>query len=116
MAWQDIQKILEKVPKDQPITSIVLYALFKGKSVNTPAFLLAVLKHEGLLRPMKGKKRCHEFVDPNGFPAKVKKLMSSNAKPKQPARKPPVKKATNTARKTTKKATIRKKASTSRRK
>lgn len=52
---KDIQNVLEKVPETNPITSIVLHALFKGKSVNTPGFPLAVLKHEGLLRPMKGK-------------------------------------------------------------
>ena len=116
VGWQDIQQALEKVPKTNPITSIVLYSLFKGKSVNTPAFLLAVLKHEGLLRSMKGKKRSHELVDADAFLDKVKKLMASTAKPKQPARKSPVKKATNTTRKTTKKATVRKKSSASRRK
>lgn len=107
VAWQDIQQALERVPKDQPITSIVLYSLFKGKSVNTPAFLLAVLKHEGLLRPMKGKKRSHELTDIDAFLAKVEKLVASNAKPKQPA---------NKARRTTKKAPVRKKLSASRRK
>ena len=109
VAWNDIRNALEKVPKDQPITSIVLYRRFKGKSVNTPALLLAVLKHEGLLRPMKGKKRSHELVNTDAFPEKVEKLMASNAKPKQPARK-------NTARKTTKKTPIRKKATASRHK
>jgi hypothetical protein len=106
VAWKDIQQVLSKAPKDQPITSIVLYRLFKGKSVNTPAFLLAVLKHEKLLQPMTGKKRSHELSDAKPFLAKVEKLMASSATPK----------ATKTARKTTKKAPIRKKASASRRK
>ena len=118
VAFEEIRKTLEKAPKDQPITSIVLYRLFKGKSVNTPAFLLAVLKHEGLLRPMKGKKRSHELVDTDAFLAKVEKLMAStgDVKATKTTKKAPVKKAANKARKTTKKAPIRKKASTSRRK
>jgi hypothetical protein len=106
VAWKDIQQVLSKAPKDQPITSIVLHRLFKGKSVNTPAFLLAVLKHEKLIQPMKGKKRSHELSDPKPFLTNMEKLMASGATPK----------ATKTARKTTKKATVRKKASASRRK
>jgi hypothetical protein len=106
VAWKDIQQVLSKAPKDQPITSIVLHRLFKGKSVNTPAFLLAVLKHEKLIQPMKGKKRSHVLTDPKAFLANMEKLMASSATPK----------ATSTARKTAKKAPIRKKASASRRK
>ena len=96
VAWQGIRHHLQKVPKTTPITSIALHRLFKGKSVNTPSFLLAVLKHEGLVRPLKGKKRSHELADPEAFLARVDKLMSSNAG--------------TTARKTAKKATVRKAA------
>jgi hypothetical protein len=106
VAWQDIQQVLGKVPKDSPITAVALYRLFKGKSVNTPAFLLAVLKHEKLLQPMKGKKRSHELSDAKAFLTNMEKLMASSATPK----------ATKTARKTTKKAPARKKSSASRRK
>ena len=107
--------MLEKVPKDHPITAVSLYRLFKGKSVNTPAFLLAVLRHEKLVQPMKGKKRSHELVDPGAFQAKVEKLIASSAAPKT-SRKTPVQKAANASKKTTKKTTVRKEAATSRRK
>ena len=115
VAWKEIQHHLEKVPKTTPITSVVLHRLFKGKSVNTPAFLLAVLKHEGLLRPLKGKKRSHELVDPESFLHKVDKLMASNAGTTtgKTTKKAPLRKA---AGKTAKKAPIKKKASVSRRK
>jgi hypothetical protein len=103
VAWKGIQKALEKAT---PITSIVLYSLFRGKSVNTPAFLLAVLKHEGLLRPLKGKKRSHEMIDPKVFIAKVKKLMVSSAAPK----------AADTTKKSVRKTPIKKKVPTSSRK
>jgi hypothetical protein len=94
VAWKEIQQVLSKVPKDNPITAVVLYRLFKGKSVNTPAFLLAVLKHEKLIQTVKGKKRSHELTDPKAFLARMDKLMASSA----------TSKATGTARKTAKKA------------
>ena len=36
----------------QPFSWKVLYPLLRGKSVNTPCFLLAALLHEGLLAPL----------------------------------------------------------------
>ena len=74
---KDIQKVFAEVPEEQPITAIVLDPLFKGKSVNTPGFLLAVLAREKLLMPMKGKKRNHERVDPEEFMDKVNRLGDS---------------------------------------
>ena len=117
VAWQRIQHLLQKVPKTTPITSIALHRLFQGKSVNTPFFLLAVLKHEGLLRPLKGKKRSHELVDPEAFLARVDKLMSSSAGTvaRKPTKKATVREAAKKAP-ARKKAPIKKKASVSRRK
>ena len=60
IALSDIRKTLGKVPVGKPVTAIMLNDLFTGKSVNTPGFLLAVLVHEKLLFPMKGKKRSHD--------------------------------------------------------
>ena len=112
VAWQGIRHHLQKVPKSTPITSIALHRLFKGKSVNTPSFLLAVLKHEGLVRPLKGKKRSHELVDPEAFLARVDKLISANAGTTtgKTTKKAPARKTTKktTSRKTTKKAPVRK--------
>jgi len=104
----DILKALAKGHKGSPLTSFLLEPLFKGKSVNTPAFLMAALTQERILRVLKGKKRGHEFLDPEGFTARVNKLVSAKAKPKT------VRKATGTPRKTTstatKKAAIKKRA------
>ena len=56
------------------ITSINLIPLFKGKSVNTPGYLLAVLLKEGLLAPFEeGKKRQYVFSGTDKFLAKVEK-------------------------------------------
>ena len=76
IAFEKIQALLDKHPAEKPITSIILYPLFRGKSVNTPSFLLAALVHEKVLMPMKGKQRCHEVGDMKIFAEKVKKLSS----------------------------------------
>ena len=78
----DIQEALEKIPEGQPLTSFLLQSLVKGKSVNTPAFLMAALTHEKLLRVLKGKKRGHEFLDPEGFTDRMDRLAASKSKPK----------------------------------
>ena len=100
VALQDILTALKKRPEGKPITSILLNPLFRGKSVNTPAFLLAVLLHEKVIRSLQGKLRRHELADPSVFTAKVDKLLSGaegKAKPAKtagkPARSAPAKKA-----------------------
>ncbi len=55
------------------ITSINLIPLFKGKSVNTPGYLLAVLLKEGLLTSIEDKKRKYAFVGAEKLLAKVAK-------------------------------------------
>jgi hypothetical protein len=72
-----IEQRLDQHPIGKPITSNVLYPLFLGKSMNSPAFLLAVLKAEGLIEASKDKKRCHELCNPEGFMMAVKALMAS---------------------------------------
>ncbi len=67
---------LDKAP--QPITAIPFINLFIGKSVNTPGFLLAVLKHEGLVKLLEGKVRGYEKLDSEAFMGEVNKLVSSD--------------------------------------
>ena len=85
IALADIRKVLGKVPAGKPVTAFVLDPLFKGRSVNTPGFLLAVLVHEKLLIPMKGKKRSHGPVDPEAITEWVQLLGSPKAKPRKAA-------------------------------
>ena len=107
IALQDIQEVLEKSPEGQPLTSFLLQPLVKGKSVNTPAFLMAALTHERLLRVLKGKKRGHEFLDPEGFNSKMDKLLSAKSTTGGTTK--------ETIRKTvTKKAAVKKKAASRR--
>ena len=74
-----IQKLLASVPSGKTITSFVLSPMFSGKSVNTAAFLFAVLLHEGLVQASKDKKRCYELTTDAAakFFAGVKALIES---------------------------------------
>jgi hypothetical protein len=98
IALQDILRALEKRPEGKPITSILLNPLFRGKSANTPGFMMAVLLHEKVVRSMQGKLRRHELMDTSDFTDKVQKLMASGTSAKskssgKPAGKAPIKKA-----------------------
>ena len=90
VALKDIQQALSKNPEE--ITSLALYGLFKGKSVNTPSFMLAALKHEGLVRAKKGRQRKHELCDPKPFMDRISDLMSAKPKQETSRRKASVKK------------------------
>jgi hypothetical protein len=109
IALSDILQALKKHPEGKPITSILLQPLFRGKSVNTPAFLLAVLLHEKVVRSLQGKLRGHELGDPSVFTAKVDRLLTGGGEAKE---KPAGKPARNTPRKKTAAATSRKKSKT----
>jgi hypothetical protein len=76
VAMKDIQKALSA---GSPISAIRLMPLFRGQSVNTPGFLLAVLSAEKLIRPMPGKQRVHELVQGSDFQARMDKLIASTA-------------------------------------
>jgi hypothetical protein len=99
----EVQKFIAEAPKDKPLSSWSLHPLFRGKSVNTPAFFMAALVHEKWLRILKGKKRGLEVLDEAPFMAKLEKLTAGKASPKKPAAKPaakPQKPATASAKKT----------------
>ena len=101
-----IQAALENDDEGAAITSIRLTPLFKGKSVNTPSFLLAALKHLKLVRPMQGKQRHHERLNPGPFLDQMEKLMSSSSVKPKAASKKTVRKTVRKAPR--KKATVKK--------
>lgn len=61
VAVKDIEAALAKTP--EAITSLAVSKLFKGRSVNSAGFLLAALKHLGVVQAVKGRQRKHTFVD-----------------------------------------------------
>jgi hypothetical protein len=92
--WIPLSATIELLEKQagSSFTSFVFESLFKGKSVNTPGFLVAALLNEGVLSLEEGKKRKYLYVSAVKLLATIDK-----AKPrktiKKAARKPAVKKA-----------------------
>ena len=118
--YSSVEQAISEWPTDQGITSMAFRKIFRGKSANTPGFLIAVLCAEGLLEPMGEKKRVHQACDPATFlasledqqpaagkrqstkakaPAKAKSKEAPKAKANTSAR--PTGKATKTPRNTT---------------
>ena len=78
LSLKAIQQILEKRTAANPVVSSSFGGLFAGKSVNTTGFILAVLKHLGLVKPIKEKPRCYEAADPGVFMTELKALIESS--------------------------------------
>ena len=70
-------------------TSYALHPLLKGKSNNTPAFLIASLLEEGIIHRSVSEKRCYEVSDVSVFMAKIKPLLKSRTEA-NPSKKKPV--------------------------
>lgn len=78
--WVSLNTIFQTFDKkaaDKPIKSLLLYPLFQGKSLNTPAFLLAVLKQEGLVSPVEDHPKHYEQLPSEAFMAEIGKLTQS---------------------------------------
>ena len=75
--WTAIQERLKPQSGESTFTSQVLHALFRGKSLNSPGFLMAVLKAEGVVKASAVKRRCYETVENAGFLAGIERLMAS---------------------------------------
>jgi hypothetical protein len=88
--WIQLENILELLGKSGgAFTSFTLHPLLKGKSNNTPAFLIASLLEEGIIHRSLSEKRCYELSDVSVFMAKIKPLMESKTESK-PSKKKPV--------------------------
>jgi len=97
ISYSAIEKALKAWPADQPITSMALRSLSRGKSANNAGFLCAVLVAEGLLEPVPGKVRVHQLAEPSDFLASVSggtvKKTAAKSKAKTSASKAPTAKA-----------------------
>ena len=97
ISWDRVQQVLDKNGA-KPITMHTFGPLFKGQSINTAGFLLAVLRNEGLVQVMADKPRCHERLDSGAFLLDVQGLMGAPAAPRKKKPSAP-KKAPSKARK-----------------
>jgi hypothetical protein len=67
-----------KIKAGDTITSFQLFPLFKGRSQNTPAFLFAALKHEGLVESAGEDQRRYVCAGSAMFMQEIGELMVSN--------------------------------------
>lgn len=91
--WLSLNTIFQTFDKkavDKPIISLLLYPLFQGKSLNTPAFLLAVLKQEGLVSPVEDHPKHYERLPSEAFMAEIEKLIQSKVDLKTDDAKPAI--------------------------
>ncbi len=72
-----IATVLDKLPKGKSVTSATFLPIFRGKSINTSGFLLAVLKQEGLVQSMPSNLRVYEALDPEPFMGAVNELIGA---------------------------------------
>jgi hypothetical protein len=79
VGFDTIQSALSGWPKELPITSMALRGLFKGKSVNTPSFLLATLVKENIVEPMPNRKRHYQLCDPTIFQTHLDELKAQHS-------------------------------------
>jgi len=91
--WVSLDAIFQAFDKkavDKPIISLLLYPLFQGKSLNTPAFLLAVLKQEGLVSPLEDHPKHYERLPSDAFNSQMQQLLQSKVDLKTDDAKPVV--------------------------
>ena len=81
-----VRQALASAPAGKALTSHALSNIFKGKSANSPSFLFAVLKSEGLVRASTTDRRGYELADPVPFQAAMNELVAAPEKPKDAAK------------------------------
>jgi hypothetical protein len=82
--WVSLNALLSKA--SEQFTSYALAPLFRGKSTNTPAFLLAALMAEKLVQVSGKNKRCYEKGDSSQFLAEMKVLIDAKTDLKEDAK------------------------------
>lgn len=75
--WIPLSTINQALDECRAITSFSLQSIFKGKSVNTAGFLIAVLKDIGLIQVTKDSARSYEQSESDTFILDTKKLIES---------------------------------------
>ena len=83
----DVIETLKQSPSQ--FTSYVLHSHFAGKSINSPSFFMAVLKHEELVEPDKNKRQAFVSDDLDAAMAKFQSRMSTDASSSKSKKKTP---------------------------
>lgn len=73
-----IREVFEGLPETSAVTSITLNPIFLGRSTNSSGFLLAILKAEGLVIVVEGKRRSYRRTTSDAFVEQMNRLIASN--------------------------------------
>lgn len=77
--WVSLKSMLTTLEvAHKPLASFPILGLLKGRSINTPAFLMAAMKSEGIVRSLEGKIRGYEIADYEPFMVEMKTLIASD--------------------------------------
>lgn len=74
VAWPDVAALM---PADEALTCSTLQPLFAGKSINTGGFMLAVLRHLGVVQAGAEGSRSYVAMDTSAFLARCRELMEA---------------------------------------
>ena len=74
VALMQIENLLGEHPTKQVMSSTVMRPVYQGKSSNSPAFLFAVLKAEGMVKASEDKDGGYLLGDIEAFKSMVSKL------------------------------------------
>lgn len=78
-SWHSLDTIIDLIDKaEKPFNWSTLNPIFKGQSVNTAGFIIAVLKKEGLVVP--NKEGGYNATDTKAFKEKLNALVDSKPK------------------------------------
>ena len=85
VSMADVMDTLRQAPV--PFTSYVLHKHFSGRSINSPSFMMAVLKHEGLVISAPDKQQAFVIDDLDAAMEKFRNRMSKGKAASSPAKK-----------------------------
>lgn len=74
VAWPDLAEVLQT---EEALTCSTLQPLFAGKSINTGGFMLAVLRHLGVVQVGPEGSRSYVGMDTHAFLARCSELIGS---------------------------------------
>lgn len=74
VSWPDVQALLTDA---ESLTCMTLHPLYMGQSINSCGFLLAVLRHLGVVQPNAELGRSHVVADLNALMARMAPLVAS---------------------------------------
>ena len=73
--WISLQQMLASEEHSFTSRTSSLHTLYKGNSINSVGFMLAVLLREGLVDYNEGKKRSYCRCDPSGFNVAIQEFI-----------------------------------------